>query len=224
MKIKLEAVTKVYDDSVNKVKALDEIFLNIDEGEFIAIIGESGSGKSTLLSLIAGLDLPTIGNIFVNEQNYKDLSVEKLCEIRREEISVIYQFYNLLPTLTVKENIILPLLIAKKEVNYGKVEELIKKLNLTTKEDVLVTELSGGQKQKVAVARAIITKSSIVLADEPTGNLDSVSSIEVFNMLKNHNKENKATIVIVTHNLELAKMCDRIITLKDGRIICDARN
>ena len=224
MKIKLEAVTKVYDDSVNKVKALDEIFLNIDEGEFIAIIGESGSGKSTLLSLIAGLDLPTIGNIFVNEQNYKDLSVEKLCEIRREEISVIYQFYNLIPTLTVKENIILPLLIAKKEVNYGKVEELIKKLNLTTKEDVLVTELSGGQKQKVAVARAIITKSSIVLADEPTGNLDSVSSIEVFNMLKNHNKENKATIVIVTHNLELAKMCDRIITLKDGRIICDARN
>ena len=222
--LKLQEVSKIFGDNLTRVKALNKINLSIEQGEFIAIVGESGSGKSTLLSLMGGLDKATVGYVEYNGKNFKNLSSTQLSNIRKKDINVIYQFYNLIPTLTVKENIILPVLLDNKEIKEEKLEELLIKFKLKEREDFYIDDLSGGQKQKVAIARALINNPNIILADEPTGNLDTVSSSEVINLLKNENKKNGTTVVIVTHNLEIAKICSRIITLKDGNIISDIKN
>ena len=222
--LKLQEVSKFFGKDSTKVKALNEINLNIDEGEFTAIVGESGSGKSTLISLMGGLDKPTEGEIVYNGISFFSLNALELSKIRKKEISVVYQFYNLIPSLTVKENIILPVLLGKKELDERKLDELLNKLNLKVKASHYADDLSGGQKQKVAIARALINQPTLILADEPTGNLDTESTKEVINLLKKENEENGTTVIIVTHNLEIAKICNRVITLKDGSIINDTKN
>ncbi len=217
--LKIENLKKVYGSGETEVKALDDISFQVEEGEFIAIIGPSGSGKSTLLHSIAGLEKPTSGNVYFYDKDIYKMNKKELTILRRQKIGIIYQFYNLIPTLNVEENITLPIELDRKKIDTKKLDEIIKFLGLEKRKKHLPNELSGGQQQKVAIGRALMINPTIILADEPTGNLDSKSSEEIMKVLKKANKDYKQTIIMITHNLEIAKLADRIIKIEDGRII-----
>ena len=217
--LKVENLTKVYGKDNNKVVALDNVSFTVEKGEFIAIVGASGSGKSTLLHLIGGVDTPTSGKVFIDGQDIYKLNSDKLALFRRREVGLIYQFYNLIPILTVEENITLPLELDNRKVDKFELNEIIKLLGLERRRNHLPNELSGGQQQRTSIGRAIITKPAIILADEPTGNLDSKASEEVVTLLQKMNKDYKQTIIMITHNLEIASYADRIITIEDGKIV-----
>ena len=197
----------------------EEISFEAEEGEFLAVIGPSGSGKSTLLHTIAGLEKPTSGKVYFYDKNMYEMNKKDLTILRRQKIGIIYQFYNLIPTLNVEENILLPIELDRKKVDKDKLEDIIKFLNLENRKKHLPNELSGGQQQKVAIGRALMIEPTIILADEPTGNLDSKSSNEIIKSLKRANKEYNQTIIMITHNMEIAKEADRIIKIEDGRIV-----
>ena len=217
--LKIENLKKVYGSGETEVKALDDISFQVEEGEFIAIIGPSGSGKSTLLHSIAGLEKPTSGKVYFYDKDIYKMNKKELTILQRQKIGIIYQFYNLIPTLNVEENIILPIELDRKKIDTKKLDEIIKFLGLEKRKKHLPNELSGGQQQKVAIGRALMINPTIILADEPTGNLDSKSSEEIMQVLKKANKDYKQTIIMITHNLEIAKLADRIIKIEDGKII-----
>ena len=216
--VKVEKLSKIYGKGNTKVIALDNVSFSINEGEFVAIVGASGSGKSTLLHLLGGVDRPTSGDVIVNGRNIYQLTDDDLAIFRRREVGLIYQFYNLIPILNVVENITLPLDLDGKKAEPDKLGNLIKLLGLENRKTHLPNELSGGQQQRVSIGRALVTHPSVVLADEPTGNLDSKSSEEIINLLKRCNKEYKQTIIMITHNMEIAKVADRVIVIEDGHI------
>ena len=216
--VRVENLSKIYGKGNTKVVALDNVSFSVEQGEFVAIVGASGSGKSTLLHLIGGVDRPTSGKVFVGDKNIYDLDDDKLSIFRRREVGLIYQFYNLIPILNVEENISLPVSLDGKEVDKERLNNLIKLLGLESRKNHLPHELSGGQQQRVSIGRALITHPAVVLADEPTGNLDSKSSDEIMTLLKRCNTEYKQTIIMITHNMELAKVADRIIVIEDGKI------
>ena len=217
--LKVENLSKIYGKGDAKVTALNDISFEVEEGEFLAIIGPSGSGKSTLLHTIAGLEKPTSGKVYFYDKNIYEMNKKDLTILRRQKIGIIYQFYNLIPTLNVEENILLPIELDRKKIYKDKLENIIKFLNLENRKKHLPNQLSGGQQQKVAIGRALMIESTIILADEPTGNLDSKSSNEIIQLLQKANKEYKQTIIMITHNLEIAKLADRIIHIEDGKII-----
>ncbi len=217
--LKIENLKKVYGSGETEVKALDDISFQVEEGNFIAIIGPSGSGKSTLLHSIAGLEKPTSGKVYLYDKDIYKMNKKELTILRRQKIGIIYQFYNLIPTLNVEENITLPIELDRKKIDTKKLDEIIKFLELEKRKKHLPNELSGGQQQKVAIGRALMINPTIILADEPTGNLDSKSSEEIMQVLKKANKDYKKTIIMITHNLEIAKLTDRIIKIEDGKII-----
>lgn len=217
--LKVENLTKIYGEGNNKVVALDNVSFSVSSGEFVAIVGASGSGKSTLLHLIGGVDRPTSGKVFIDGKNIYELDDDKLAIFRRRQVGLIYQFYNLIPILNVEENITLPLLLDNRKVDDKYLLELLKLLGLEKRKNHLPNQLSGGQQQRTSIGRAMITNPTIILADEPTGNLDSKASDEIVDLLKRSNKEYKQTIIMITHNLEIAKCADRIIQIEDGKIV-----
>lgn len=217
--LKVENLTKIYGKDKTQVVALDHVSFSVEKGEFVAIVGASGSGKSTLLHLMGGVDTPTSGKVYVDGKDIYSLSSDNLAIFRRREVGLIYQFYNLIPILNVEENILLPLELDNRKVDKFELNELLKILGLQNRRKHLPNELSGGQQQKTSIGRALITKPAIVLPDEPTGNLDSKSSEEVVELLKKMNKEYKQTIIMITHNLDIAAVADRIITIEDGKIV-----
>ena len=217
--LKVESLTKIYGKGSTEVRALDDVSFKVNKGEFVAIVGASGSGKSTLLHLLGGVDRPTSGKVFIDGEDIFKLNDEKLAIFRRRQVGLIYQFYNLIPILNAEENITLPLSLDNRKVDEEELNDLIKLLGLERRKKHLPNELSGGQQQRVSIGRALITHPTIVLADEPTGNLDSKSSDEIVALLKKSNKEYKQTIVMITHNMEIAKEADRIIKIEDGRIV-----
>ncbi len=219
--LKVENLCKTYGKGENEVKAIDNISFSVQKGEFVAIVGASGSGKSTLLHLIGGVDRPTSGKVFIDGADIYSMNNDKLAIFRRRQVGIIYQFYNLIPILNVKENITLPIDLDGKEVNEERLNDLIKTLGLQNRINHLPNELSGGQQQRVSIGRALINNPAIVLADEPTGNLDSKSSDEIVSLLKMSNKKYNQTVIIITHDLEIAKQADRVITIEDGKIISD---
>ena len=217
--LKVENLTKIYGKDESEVVALDNVSFSVEKGEFIAIVGASGSGKSTLLHLIGGVDRPTSGNVYIDGKNIFELDDDKLAIFRRRQVGLIYQFYNLIPVLNVEENISLPLELDNKKCSKKDMDFMLDTLGLTERRNHLPNELSGGQQQRTSIGRALISRPSIVLADEPTGNLDSKSSDEIIHLLKDYNKKYKQTIIMITHNMEIAKMADRIIQIEDGKII-----
>ena len=217
--LRVENLCKEYGKGQTKVTALDNVSFSIEKGEFVAIVGASGSGKSTLLHLLGGVDRPTSGKVFIEGKEVYKLNDDGLAIFRRRQVGLIYQFYNLIPILNVEENITLPLSLDGREVNKSRLDELINLLGLNERRTHLPNELSGGQQQRTSIGRALITNPAIILADEPTGNLDSKSSDEVVALLKKSNKDFKQTIIMITHNLEIAKVADRIITIEDGKIV-----
>lgn len=216
--LKVENLTKIYGKGTTEVKALDNVSFKVDKGEFVAIVGASGSGKSTLLHLIGGVDRPTSGKVIINGKDIYKYNDDELAIFRRREIGLIYQFYNLIPILNVEENITLPLKLDGREVDEQKLNELLKILGIENRRTHLPNELSGGQQQRTSIGRALITNPAIVLADEPTGNLDSKSSDEIVELLKKSNKEYNQTIIMITHNMDIAKCADRIFRIEDGKI------
>lgn len=216
--VRVENLSKIYGKGNTKVVALDNVSFSVEQGEFVAIVGASGSGKSTLLHLIGGVDRPTSGKVFVGGKNIYELDDDKLAIFRRREVGLIYQFYNLIPILNVEENITLPMDLDNRKPDSERLNNLIKLLGLQNRKNHLPNELSGGQQQRVSIGRALITHPSVVLADEPTGNLDSKSSEEIMDLLKRSNIEYKQTIIMITHNMELAKVADRVIVIEDGHI------
>lgn len=217
--LKVEHLTKKYGKGDNEVIAVNDMSFTIDQGEFVAIVGSSGSGKSTLLHLLGGVDRPTSGKVFIEGKNIYELNDDNLAIFRRRQVGLIYQFYNLIPILNVEENITLPCDLDGRKVSKQTLNELLKTLGLENRVKHLPNELSGGQQQRVSIGRALITKPAIVLADEPTGNLDSKASDEIVELLKVSNKKYNQTVVMITHNLEIAKQADRIIRIEDGKII-----
>ena len=217
--LKVENLTKIYGKDLAKVTALDNVSFSVEKGEFVAIVGASGSGKSTLLHIIGGVDRPTSGKVFIDGKDIFNFNDDKLAIFRRRQVGLIYQFYNLIPILNVEENIMLPLSLDNREINKEKLDELLNLLGLKNRRTHLPNELSGGQQQRTSIGRALITNPTIILADEPTGNLDSKSSDEIVALLKKSNKEYKQTIIMITHNMEIAKCADRIIKIEDGKII-----
>ena len=217
--LKVENLTKVYGKDSTKVVALDHVSFSVEKGEFVAIVGASGSGKSTLLHLIGGVDRPTSGKVYVNGQDIYKFDDDKLAIFRRRQVGLIYQFYNLIPILNVEENITLPLALDGRTPDKTKLNDMIKLLGLEARKNHLPNELSGGQQQRTSIGRALITNPSIILADEPTGNLDSKSSDEIVALLKKTNNELKQTIIMITHNMEIAAVADRIIKIEDGKIV-----
>lgn len=217
--LKVENLTKVYGKDTTKVVALDHVSFSVEKGEFVAIVGASGSGKSTLLHLIGGVDRPTSGKVYIDGKDIFNFNDDKLAIFRRRQIGLIYQFYNLIPTLNVEENITLPLSLDNREVNKEVLNNMLKLLGIQNRRNHLPNELSGGQQQRTSIGRALITNPTIILADEPTGNLDSKSSDEIVALLQKSNKELKQTIIMITHNMEIAKVADRIIKIEDGKIV-----
>ena len=217
--LKVKNLTKIYGKDMAKVTALDNVSFSVEKGEFVAIVGASGSGKSTLLHIIGGVDRPTSGKVYIDGKDIFRFNDDKLAIFRRRQVGLIYQFYNLIPILNVEENITLPLALDNREVDKHKLDEMIKLLGLENRKTHLPNELSGGQQQRTSIGRALITSPTIILADEPTGNLDSKSSDEIVALLKKSNKEFKQTIIMITHNLEIAKCADRIIKIEDGKIV-----
>ena len=201
--------------------ALDNVSFTVEKGEFVSIVGASGSGKSTLLHLIGGVDRPTSGKVFINDEDIYKLNNDDLAIFRRRQIGLIYQFYNLIPILNVIENISLPLELDGRKPDKNDLNEMLELLGLENRQSHLPSQLSGGEQQRVSIGRALITRPSLILADEPTGNLDSKASEEIVSLLKKTNKKYNQTIIMITHNLEIAKMTDRIITIEDGRIVDD---
>ncbi len=219
--LKVENLTKIYGEKDTQVIALDNVSFSVEKGEFVAIIGASGSGKSTLLHLIGGVDKPTSGKVFIDGKDIFKLNDDKLAIFRRREVGLIYQFYNLIPILNIEENITLPLSLDNHKISKEELDELIKKLGLTHRVGHLPNELSGGEQQRTSIGRALITHPAIILADEPTGNLDSNGSDEIVALLKQANRDYKQTIIMITHNMEIAKEADRIIKIEDGKIVGD---
>ena len=219
--LRVENLSKVHGKGDSKVVAIENISFSIQKGEFVAIVGASGSGKSTLLHLIGGVDRPTSGKVFIDGKDIYQMNDDNLAIFRRRQVGLIYQFYNLIPILNVEENITLPCDLDGKKVNRQKLNELLKTLGLEERKNHLPNELSGGQQQRVAIGRALINSPSIILADEPTGNLDSKAGEKIVNLLKKSNKEYNQTIIMITHNIEIAKIADRIIKIEDGKIIKD---
>ena len=219
--LRVENLSKGYGKGKNKVVAVDDVNFSVEKGEFVAIVGRSGGGKSTLLHLIGGVDEASNGNIFIDNIKVSNLSKDKMAVFRRRNIGIIYQFYNLIPILSVKENITLPLLLDNKTIDEKLLDDTIKYVGLERRVNHLPNELSGGEQQRVSIARAIITKPLLILADEPTGNLDTKRSKEIMDLLKKYNKEYNQTIILITHDLNVAKEADRIITIEDGKIIKD---
>ena len=219
--LRVENLGKVYGKGETKVKALDNVSFKVNKGEFVAIVGASGSGKSTLLHLIGGLDKPTSGSVYIEGNDIYKLNDDKLAIFRRRQVGFIYQFYNLLPILNVVENITLPLSLDKRSISDEKIKEMLKLLGLEKRKNHLPNELSGGEQQRTSIGRALITNPAIILADEPTGNLDSKASEEVIALLMKSNKEYNQTILMITHNMEIAKCADRIIKIADGKIVED---
>lgn len=217
--LRVENLSKIYGKEQTQVTALDNVSFSVEKGEFVAIVGASGSGKSTLLHLIGGVDRPTSGKVFIDGKDIYKLNDDELAIFRRRQVGLIYQFYNLIPILNVEENITLPLSLDNRDVNKNKLDELIKILGLENRRGNLPNELSGGQQQRTSIGRAIITNPAIILADEPTGNLDSKSSDEIVELLKKSNRDSKQTIIMITHNMEIAKVADRVIKLEDGKIV-----
>ena len=221
--IKLEEVCKIYGRDENRVTALDHVSLKLEKGEFAAIIGSSGSGKSTLLHTIAGVDAPTSGKVYLDGQDIYAQSSEKLAIFRRRQVGLIYQFHNLLPTLSVEENITLPILMDKRRVNRERLNDLLSLLGLEDRKNHLPNQLSGGQQQRAAIGRALMNAPAIVLADEPTGSLDSRNGQEIIRLLKESHKKYGQTLVLVTHDENIALQAERIIGIADGRVVRDER-
>ena len=219
--LKVENLTKIYGKDSTKVVALDHVSFSVEKGEFVAIVGASGSGKSTLLHLIGGVDRPTSGKVFIDGKDIFNFNDDKLAIFRRRQVGLIYQFYNLIPILNVEENITLPLSLDNREIDKEKLNDMLKLLGLQNRRMHLPNELSGGQQQRTSIGRALITNPTIIRADEPTGNLDSKSSDEIVALLKKSNKELNQTIIMITHNMEIAKVADRIIKIEDGKIISE---
>ena len=221
--LKCEGVRKVYGSKENLVTALDGIDLSVEKGEFVAIVGASGSGKSTLLHILGSVDKPTEGKVFVDGEDISKLNPTKSAIFRRRKVGLVYQFYNLIPTLTVRKNILMPLLLDKRKVNEEYFEQVVNQLGIADKLEAMPSQLSGGQQQRVAIARALIYRPAILLADEPTGNLDQKNSKEIIEMLKISNRNLEQTIVLITHDEKIALEADRIITIEDGRIVSDQK-
>ncbi len=214
-----ENLVKHYGQDDTLVKALDDVSLSVERGEFVSIIGTSGSGKSTLLHMLGGLDTPTSGNVIIDDKDISKLKGDELCIFRRRKIGFIFQSFNLVPSISVYDNIILPIQLDGKQVDKDFVENVIETLGIQSKLNVLPSKLSGGQQQRVAIARALASKPAIILADEPTGNLDSKTSQDVLGLLKTTGKKFNQTIVMITHNDEIAQMADRTIRIEDGHIV-----
>ena len=217
--LKVENLTKTYGSGENLVHAVDDVSFSVEKGEFVAIVGASVSGKSTLLHLIGGVDRPTSGKIFVDGNDISKMNDDKLAVFRRRQVGIVYQFYNLIPILTVEENITLPCDLDGRGVDRERLEMILDSFGLRARRKHLPNQLSGGQQQRTSIARALINNPSLVLADEPTGNLDSKSSDEVMSMLKMCNQSYGQTVIMITHNLDIAKQADRIITISDGKIV-----
>lgn len=211
-------LSKVYGKGDTMVKALDDVSFSVEQGEFVAIIGPSGSGKSTLLHILGGVDTPTSGNVIINNTDISTLDETALAVFRRRQIGLVYQFYNLIPILTVEENLTLPLLLDGRKPDKRQVDDLIDKLGLKHRLTHLPNQLSGGQQQRVSIGRALVNNPALMLADEPTGNLDSENSKEVVSLLRHFNKEYKQTIIIITHDEKIALSADRVIAIEDGKI------
>ena len=222
--LKIENLNKIYGKGDNQVKAVDNVSFSVEKGEFVAIIGASGSGKSTLLHLIGGVDRPTSGKVFIEGKDIYSLNDDNLAIFRRRQIGLIYQFYNLIPVLNVAENITLPTKLDGRDVDEKRLDELLKTLGLEKRKYNLPNQLSGGQQQRVSIGRAIINEPALMLADEPTGNLDSKASEEIISLLKLSNKKYNQTVIVITHDEKIALEADRIITIDDGKIIKDERN
>ena len=221
--LRVENLTKTYGKGLTKVTALDNVSFTVEKGEFIAIVGASGSGKSTLMHLLGGVDKLTSGKVFIEGQDIYAMKDDQLCIFRRRQVGLIYQFYNLIPILNVVENITLPSNLDGREVKKEKLEEILKLLGLENRKNHLPNQLSGGEQQRTSIGRALIISPAIILADEPTGNLDSKASEEIVSILKMSNKKYHQTIIMITHNLEIAKEASRIIKLEDGKIVEDTK-
>ena len=222
--LKVENLVKTYGKGETKINAVDNVSFTVNKGEFVAIVGASGSGKSTLLHLIGGVDRPTSGKVYIDGKDIYSLNNDKLAIFRRRQVGLIYQFYNLIPILNVEENITLPCDLDGTTVDKQRLQDLLKTLGLENRKTHLPNQLSGGQQQRVSIGRAMINNPSIMLADEPTGNLDSKASEEIISLLKLSNKKFNQTVIIITHDLEIAKEAERVITIEDGKIIKDERN
>lgn len=219
--LRVENLTKIYGKGANEVKALDDVSFSVNKGDFVAIIGPSGSGKSTLLHILGGVDKPTSGKVFMDGSDVYSQDDEKLAIFRRRQVGLIYQFYNLIPVLNVVENMTLPVLLDSRQVNEDRLLELIHILNLGGREHHLPNQLSGGQQQRVSIGRALMNAPAVVLADEPTGNLDSKNSQEIIELLKESNRKYKQTLIMITHDENIALQANRIISIEDGKIIRD---
>lgn len=216
--LRVEHLSKIYGAGENQVKALDDVSLSVEKGEFVAIVGASGSGKSTLLHLLGGVDRPTSGKVYINGTDIFAMNDDELAIFRRRQVGIIYQFYNLIPILNVEENMAIPMELDGRKVEKAQMDDMLLRLGLTERRTHLPNELSGGQQQRTSIGRALITRPSIVLADEPTGNLDTKASNEIMHLLKISNRELNQTIIMITHNMELAKAADRTIMIEDGKI------
>ena len=219
--LRVENLTKVYGKGENEVRALDGVSFSVEKGEFVAVIGPSGSGKSTLLHILGGVDRPTGGKVFMDGKDVYAQNEEQLAIFRRRQVGLIYQFYNLIPVLNVTENITLPVLMDGQKVNQNRLAELMTTLNLTGRENHLPNQLSGGQQQRVSIGRALMNAPAVVLADEPTGNLDSKSSREIVEWLKVSNEKYGQTLIVITHDESIALQADRILSIEDGKITRD---
>ena len=221
--LSVERLTRIYGTGETAVRALDDVSFEVEAGEFIAIIGSSGSGKSTLMHLMGGVDRPTSGTVRLQGQDIFDRSDEELAVFRRREVGLVYQFYNLIPVLNVVENLSLPVLMDGRKINQKRLNSLIESLGLAGKEHCLPNQLSGGQQQRIAIGRALMNAPSVILADEPTGNLDSRNSAEIMHLLRESSRTYKQTLILITHDEDIALMADRIIAIEDGRIVRDER-
>ena len=219
----VDHLTKVYGEGANATRALDNVSFTVAQGEFLAIVGSSGSGKSTLLHLLGGVDRPTSGSVFLNGKSVYERSDEQLAVFRRREVGLVYQFYNLIPVLNVVENMVLPVVLDGRAVNADRLDGLLSSLGLKGKEHHLPNQLSGGQQQRVAIGRALMNEPALLLADEPTGNLDSRNSAEIMMLLRDANKRAGQTLILITHDEDIALTADRVIAIEDGRIASDER-
>lgn len=221
--LRTENLTRVYGEGNNQTVALDHVSFSVDKGEFVAIVGSSGSGKSTLLHLLGAVDRPTSGKVYLNGQDVYANNEDQLAVFRRREVGIIYQFYNLIPVLNVVENMTLPVLMDGRKVDQNRLDELLRVLKLSDRKHSLPNQLSGGQQQRVSIGRALMNMPAIVLADEPTGNLDSRNSQEIVSLLKYSNRTYEQTLIMITHDENIALQADRIMTIEDGRIVSDVR-
>ncbi len=221
--LRAEHLSKIYGSGENAVKAVDDVSFSVEKGEFVAVVGASGSGKSTLLHLIGGVDRPTSGKVFIDGKDISAMSDDALAIFRRRQVGIVYQFYNLIPILNVTENITLPVLLDGEKPDEEKLRELMKVLGLSERSGNLPNQLSGGQQQRVSIGRAMMNDPAVILADEPTGNLDSKAGEEIVNLLKLSNKQFNQTVIVITHDPDIARQAGRVITIEDGRLVRDEK-